>query len=166
MRVFIKSITYDPPLISQRVRRAAQKFAFRDAGEYWHHFLRPKHFTRRAFAEYDYEPRSAAYEYRKSRRKGHRNPLVFSGESRDRSRRKKITVTYKGAKVRMSIPAFNFLNQWQTRTVTGREEFERFSTRDESLLINRFAVALDKGFEQQGKAATVQKITLGSSAAL
>jgi hypothetical protein len=137
-------------------------------GEYWHDQIRPKHFKMSAFGEYKYAKRTEKYEKRKRRKYHHNLPLVFTGKSRDLSRMKRIVATPRGVLVHMNIPALNF-KRGKTRALaelagieSGREEFERFSRLDESLVVKRFVKSLNRGLREQGQRARVKKVKLVS----
>ena len=73
--------------------------------EHWHKHFRPKHFTVGAYNAYGYHPRSKKY----NKRKGHNNPLVFSGESKRYSETYRVHKTKNGARCVMPlVRAFNF----------------------------------------------------------
>jgi hypothetical protein len=98
--------------MSQREWNAIQRGVWQAVGRYWHVHFRGKHFTRAGAVEYGYQPRSAEYQRRKARQKHHQDPLVFSGESRRRTRTGRIvpfaTASRVGVRVRMSAPALSF----------------------------------------------------------
>lgn len=89
-----QTITRDHKVDPKYWREISQE-AWLRAGEHWHRFILRKHFTRGAFAEYNYEPRQkdryytdktgrrrrrSGYETRKFKKFGHRRPLVYTGQ--------------------------------------------------------------------------------------
>ena len=72
---------------AKQLKRAAKDAgeSMRDAGRLWQRRFLPLHFTTAAHRRYDYSPRTKRYEIRKAKTKRHRNPLVFTGESRRRA---------------------------------------------------------------------------------
>lgn len=69
-----------PSWIKKSAWNPIMKAAFHDLALFWHKHILPKHFTPAAEAEYGYYPRESKYLRTKHRTKGHRNPLVWSGE--------------------------------------------------------------------------------------
>ncbi|MHC4616384.1 MAG: hypothetical protein ACYTEQ_01390 [Planctomycetota bacterium] len=51
---------------------------------HWHDEIAPRHFEVSATARYGYKKRSRRYTRRKQKRFGHRRPLEYTGESKDR----------------------------------------------------------------------------------
>ena len=98
--------------MSQREWNEIQRAAWHAVGRYWHTQFRPKHFTRAGAQEYGYQPRSAGHQRRKAKAKHHQDPLVFSGDSRRRTRTARIvpfaTSTAAGVRVRMTAPNLNY----------------------------------------------------------
>lgn len=60
----------------------ATREGFKNAVKFWQRMFAPGHFEPAARSKYGYLPRTAAYERRKKRIKGHNVPLVWSGDSR------------------------------------------------------------------------------------
>jgi len=60
----------------------ATREGFKNAVKFWQRMFAPGHFEPSARAKYHYRPRTASYEKRKKREKGHNVPLVWSGDSR------------------------------------------------------------------------------------
>lgn len=98
--------------MSQRDWNAIQRPVWNAVGRYWHTQFRPKHFTRAGAQEYGYAKRTAAYQRRKAKAKHHQDPLVFSGESRRRTRAGRIVPfaasTKVGVRVRMTAPTLSY----------------------------------------------------------
>jgi hypothetical protein len=119
--------------VAKRELNAAARDIIRTVGKHWKDKMLPKHFQERAKSEYGYKERSAKYIEQKARgyiirgenpngtkkagygqhMSGHRNPLVYSGDSRRRALGPtNITATAtstKGARVTVPINA-NTLN--------------------------------------------------------
>jgi len=87
-----------------------EKRAFTLALQKWHREMLPKHFAPNAKQVYRYERRTAAYEQRKERVKGHRLSLVWSGSSREMAERRiDIRPTKKHTTGKIHVArAFNF----------------------------------------------------------
>ncbi len=72
-----------------RVLKRAMSRIIRDSLEvaaiYWYDKFLAKHFRREGFQRYHYKPRTKKYVKRKMRKYGHADPLVFTGESRQRA---------------------------------------------------------------------------------
>jgi len=73
--------------------RECMKGAYEDTLDFWHKKIRPRHFEREAMSVYGYTPRTIKYEKKKSKKAGHRRPLVFSGESQQATERNYIRVS-------------------------------------------------------------------------
>lgn len=63
--------------------REIAKRAFIEFGKYWWDQILPKHFKWIWMAKYRQTPRSPAYDRAKERKFGHRDPMVYSGKTRD-----------------------------------------------------------------------------------
>jgi hypothetical protein len=130
--------------LPQRKYRAVLRKAFKEAATFWHRVLRPKHFTHAGATEYGYEPRSQRYTWRKLKTFGHTFPLVFTGESRERTRIRRITGTYKGSKVIMNAPSLNYRHPNRSRTM--REELTTISMKEGKRIAKLIARRLEVGF--------------------
>lgn len=117
--------------------REMAKEAYATMGRFWFEHFRAKHFTKEGAAEYGYLPRKGeesggggkfwqSYTGRKQKEMGHTLPLVWSGESRDRSRMARITASANGVRISMNIPAFNWQNP--NSKIHMRKEMETVST--------------------------------------
>ncbi len=71
------------------------KPAFEAAGRFWHDYILPKHFKTSAYAEYGYQPRGIKY-LKAKKAFGRIEPLVWSGELYNKSRKVRIEATSKG----------------------------------------------------------------------
>ncbi len=122
--------------MKQREWNEIQRGVWAGVGRYWHTELRPKHFTRAGAAEYGYQPRTADYQRRKARQFGHQDPLVFTGESRRRTRTARIvpfaTATRVGVRVRMNAPNLNYRPQPDAPNL--REELTTISNAEGAVL--------------------------------
>lgn len=101
-------ITYEkPPDVTLKELRPAVKEALqRTVLEWWRRYM-PGHFRNEAKGKYSYQPRTAAYEKRKARQKGHRRPLVWSGlAERQAKRYAKTSGTSKRATLSMDLPGY------------------------------------------------------------
>lgn len=98
---------------------AAKRVGFRSIADYYHAKLTPKRFTKAHGLAVGYRPRQGenltygskaywtSYTGRKQRR-GHLMPLVWSGETRRRSRIANIVVTGKESRVKYQLNVLNF----------------------------------------------------------
>jgi hypothetical protein len=102
-----------------KIMREALKAGYEAAGIWWHRECRPKHFTRAAYALYQYTPRMGesgtgtrifknSYTGRKLKKFGHTNPMVYTGVSQQLTRVRDVRATSKGVRIVMSAPALNF----------------------------------------------------------
>lgn len=129
------------------------KAAWFKAGCFWHSELREKHFTHAGAREYGYLPRAgetgntrkkfwASYTGRKQRIMGHTLPLVWSGESMNLTKIRKIRtkaegfLTYSGCEVILPSPGFNRRNPHSH--INMREEVTAISQRDASTVVRGF----------------------------
>ena len=99
------------PTLGKRVFNNAVATSLAEAAAEWHRSYLPKHFTRAGAQEYGYKARKGekmspgqrgytrSYAYRKLKAFGHQDPLVFTGETKQLSRMRKIVYTSKQAKV-------------------------------------------------------------------
>lgn len=122
--------------MTQRDWNAIQRPVWRSVGRYWHAQFRPKHFTRAGAAEYGYQPRTAAHQRRKAKAKHHQQPLVFTGESRRRTRAARIvpfaTAGRVGVRVRMSAPNLSYRRHASSPDM--REELTTISNAEGAVL--------------------------------
>lgn len=95
---------------------------------HWHRNFRPKHFTEGAYREYHYAPRSRKYTRAKFKKFGHRNPLEWSGDSKQRSQSYRLSKSRNGAKVAMQVRTFNRRPKGFTGKMSA--EFTRTSRRE------------------------------------
>lgn len=82
-------------------------------GEYWRNNILPIHFTKTGFVRFFYQPRTAKYQYRKLRKYGHENPLMFTGEAqREIMSKYSIKASPKYISVKLPRPrVFNLSNR-------------------------------------------------------
>lgn len=132
--------------LAQRALNTIRRETLHAGGEYWHHEIRPRHFTNAGSREYNYAPRSGepgsgrafkgSYTHRKLREFGHTRPLERTGESKAATARAtiKATATAKGARVlvRMRAPKLNYKNP--KSRIDARAELVRVSVRDRTVL--------------------------------
>ncbi|MFZ5785120.1 MAG: hypothetical protein ACOY3Y_01650 [Acidobacteriota bacterium] len=154
--------------LTQREWNQVKREAWQDVAEYWHEELLPKHFTAAGAKEYDYTPRRGemsgtsakrffrSYTGRKQKQKGHRNPLVWSGELRDRSRTRRIQTfaTSSQSGVRIYLSAAQKAN-WKNphSDIDMADELTRISSQEYDLLTRMFAEKLEE------KLARIQTVT-------
>jgi hypothetical protein len=107
------------PGIARRELNRLKKEAWYYAGYWWFREVRPLHFSRDAFALYQYTPRmgergtqyrkwKATYTARKLKKFGHTKPLVFTGTSERLAKQGRVTSTGQGVRVSMPAYALNF----------------------------------------------------------
>jgi len=106
------TITYvgSPEATLAELRRAV-KPALQDAVKEWHHKFLRRHFFESATTRYGYKARSAKYEQRKQRRKGHTRPLVWSGDMR-RMLLRSITLSGTSKRARGKLMGPKYLYQY------------------------------------------------------
>ena len=104
--MFKVSVRYDiPPNTMKRSLNNAIKFTLQETVLWWHGQLFPGHFDPGAQNRYKYTSRSGKYKKEKRRKKGHADPLTFSGRmKRDLMRYARASGTAKKARVVMTGP--------------------------------------------------------------
>ena len=128
-----------PRAMRKEFRKVTRK-AWMSAGIWWHSQIRPKHFTPAGAREYGYTPRQGermstgrrfprTYTGRKVREHGHRNPLMFTGQSRLFTRLRDVRATSKG--VRVVMRAGNLRLRPPGGKIDMADELTRFSRADE-----------------------------------
>lgn len=132
-----------------------QQRALETMGVYWHQHFRAKHFTPSGAREYGYAPRKGegmavstkgfwrTYMGRKLRMKGHQNPLVWSGESRERTRMRDVRATRNRVRVVLHANALNFRNP-HSRTKPW-EEMTTVSAAEQRVLSELFNREIERG---------------------
>lgn len=95
------------PDAKAKALRGAVKAAMEETGQFWWQQILPVHFTTEGEKRYGYQARTKAYTLRKTRKFGHRNPLVWSGAlKRDVTQRARVVGSSKGVKVHMQGPRY------------------------------------------------------------
>lgn len=112
------------------------KACWQHIGTYWHQHFRAKHFTRAGASEYGYAPRSYRYERYKRRKRGHTNPLEWSGVSKIRTMGLDVRATFRGCKVVLHAPVLNFKRPNMRADM--RKEMTVISDREKRELVNQF----------------------------
>jgi len=107
------TITYrGGPNVLKRELKAEVKAGLAEVGDHWHGSILPGHFDRGAANKYKYKRRSRKYNERKLRRRGHKIPLVDTGQmARMVKRMARVTSTSKGARVALKGP--RYLHQYR-----------------------------------------------------
>jgi len=119
-----------------RVQGECTQASLEHIGALWHNAIMPGHFTRAAVSRYHYANRSRKYMVYKGRKKGHQNPLVFTGESmRSCKSIRDVRATPKRVQVVMRAPALNFL----AKRGMGRDELTAVDDRDANALGTSYA---------------------------
>lgn len=152
------------------------------AARHWHEVYRPLHFTAAAWVRYGYVRRALKYTRYKLRKQGHELPLVWSGDSRDRTGRDfRITSNTTGARVRMRAARLNVKGNWRRDTLGGgavrwsgprkevvmREELVRVNPQEQRNLVKvviagLVATAQEFGLSQAKKQIARAKSRTGS----
>ncbi len=123
--MMILNVRYEGAASAKVAKRQLNKITrtgFLALGVMWHKDFRPKHFTRGGAGEYGYRPRTTAYNAKKLKRFGHKDPLVFTGESRTRSRIRNVKATRKGNRISLGTPRINFSGRASELRVISRTE--------------------------------------------
>jgi len=161
---FMQIISGAVPSVLLRGRQLnnIKRAAFYRLGDYWHRKLRQKHFTVAGAREYGYTPRQGeagtkgardfwrSYTGRKLRTMGHRRPLVYTGESRDRSKAARIVAKATRSRthvaVRMNVPGLN--RRYAGSKINMAEELRTISAAEEVELRDRLEADIMGGFDR------------------
>jgi hypothetical protein len=137
--------------LTQRDFNEIIRLAWIRVGKYWIAHFRKRHFTREAYRLYAYSPRKgepgnehpkgfwASYSGRKATPppggQGHRNPLMWTGDSRERTKQARVHATATSTKsycrVVLNAPTFNLrnphskINMWAEMTRVAPSEWEK-----------------------------------------
>jgi len=142
-----------------------QKEALAAMGFYWHDHFRAKHFLPSGAVEYGYTPRKGqglstatkefwgTYMGKKLKYKRHQNPLVWSGESRERTRIRDVRATRNQVRIVLNAPALNFRNP--NSNVNMRAEMTTVSAAEQKVLAEVFRRAIAAGIEEIQYSRTV-----------
>jgi len=152
------TITYinDPTIQKKQFEKVLRK-ALKTAGEFWRDQLLKGHFTPSGAIKYGYQKRTPKYQSRKQRQKGHRVPLVWSGETRRMAlRQSKPRRTIKGIKVR--IPTPDYLRYKPKGWVDPlKDELVRVTQNEANNLANIVGIEQEKGLMKIRK-KRIQKV--------
>lgn len=146
------TITYRPQLSKRGLDRAMRK-AYERVGQIWVDDMLPKHFTHKGAAEYNYAPRAGeqyakgskaykrSYTGNKERRKGHTDPLVWSGKTRDQA--KSAASRPSNTKVRIRLPVDHLFKNPKSKT-DPKSEIVRVSETERAKLTRIFDRELER----------------------
>lgn len=156
--------------LSQRKFNDIKRNAWYHVGKYWMAHFRRKHFTHAGAREYGYLPRKgqagnthpkgfwASYCGQKQKQKGHTLPLVWSGESREKSKAARIhaTATAKKSRCRivLNVPTLNYKNPHSQ--IDMRAEMTRISEREMQILAKEYEKHIDMQLQMFGGLQTIR----------
>ncbi|HPD15809.1 MAG TPA: hypothetical protein PLE19_12715 [Planctomycetota bacterium] len=83
MMIFLDFTQFGPPEAKAAGVTEGLARGLHAALEHWQARYKDRHFTFEAYSLYGYQPRTEKHEFRKAKRFKHRNPLVFTGRSRE-----------------------------------------------------------------------------------
>lgn len=96
-------ITYESNLVTPRNHNKIMNILFRDVATRHRDVRLPRRFRKgpktREGGEYGFDRRTLKYQRRKRRKKGHLNPNVWSGETRELAKSAKVRATAKRARI-------------------------------------------------------------------
>jgi len=138
--------------VSASQLRAVFKKAYEDTARYWHKHMLPKHFTRAGAIEYGYTKRTEKYMKRKAKKWGHQDPLVYSGNLRDRAKlTRDIRANSKQGKVVMrGLPSYVF-KYYNSSPVKKHLELVKASEREKEILRRVYQASINKHFSADDK---------------
>jgi hypothetical protein len=96
------------PSVLRKYNRQILKTAMIATAFVWAEEMLPDHYDASAAGKYNYRPRDPEYTRRKERLYGHRDPHVFTGESRESAENYRVTGTSNQATVRIPGQRSNF----------------------------------------------------------
>lgn len=131
------------PRAMRKRMRVILKIAYLKAGRFWHRVHRPKHFTAAGGRLYRYRRRSGEYLQRKQKAKGHRDPLVFTGQSRAFTAHRDVRATSKG--VRIAMAAGNLTHNISNRSnINMPDELTRVHPSEEREIARVFEKSIER----------------------
>lgn len=96
-------ITYDSDLVTPRGHKKIMNILFRETATHHRDIRLPRRFRKgpktREGGEFGFDRRTRGYQIRKHRKKGHLNPNVWSGKTRDMAKTAKVRATAKGSRI-------------------------------------------------------------------
>lgn len=152
--------------VSRSAFRKERRGALHAMGDYWNRQYRDLHFTERGARKYRYLPRSGArltkgssawrrsYVGRKWRRRGHNDPLVYSGASRTLARTARVRSTANRCEVIIPAPGLNRRNPYSR--ISMRDEATRVVASEVQQLTKVAEQKMARGLEQVRKTRTVK----------
>ena len=115
------------PGVMKSKHNAMSKASWLVGGDFWGDNLRSKHFQLTAFSEYGYRRRERSYEAKKERLFGHKRPLVYTGETEQRTEGFRTTSTRHGALVITYAQALSFTNSGSELTEVTNQEAKQIA---------------------------------------
>ena len=143
------------------------KKGLKAAAEYWQKKYAPGHFTRAAKSKYNYEPRTAKHEIRKARLFGHRDPLVFTGETRKfvKGRRAPARVSNKDgnprAKLSVKVPTYFYQYNKTGKNIDKAGELLATTSDEAAQMFDRIVDAFIKGELDKARRKKRRKVARG-----
>lgn len=131
---------------------------FLELGRYAHEKIVPKHFTRAATGEYDYQRREAITGILKQKRGQENVPAKKTGETKHALQRMyRLMPTSRGLTLRMRGP--RYLGYQKQKKKGGMspnlpQELSRLSEKDAQELSERFAASMDRHFQRNTETET------------
>jgi len=146
----VKYTINKPKILKAATWRQILKQSWFETARYWFRNILPKHFTRSGAQEYRYQPRTAAYMRRKAR-KGHQDPLVFTGRlKRTAMNVRDIRHTAKGATVHLrGLPTYVIQRRWGTASPFMAAELTKLSKNDRDRLVQVMDKRLQQNIDKQ-----------------
>lgn len=150
--------------------RAKQLIGWQGAGNLWHAQILDKHFSSKHEHEYQYKPRSKKYQMRKTKKKHHRNPLVWSGAAQQAAKAiRDVRTKPTEAKVVLHLPKYFYAyhkpgsvdkkgRQYNTGQINKARELMMVSAQDETIL----AKEIDRSLQEQINADPPRPRALGT----
>jgi hypothetical protein len=126
---------------------------FQEMGEHFHEVNLPRRFTYAGGKMLGYQPRKEGYTNTKKRRKGHVDPLVWSGTSRKLAteiRDVRVKSTDKNTSVSVHFGrarALNFKSKYST--IDMRDEVTRVADREEGPLVRVLQSAIEENLQKE-----------------
>lgn len=152
------------PQVTKREQNNVTREAYHTMGVHFHKENIPVRFTERAFYLLQYAPRSKKYEKKKIKQKGHRNPLVWSGESKQLAKQQnvKATATKKRAQVDITLASRGLNRKNKRSKILMANEVRRVSPREVPKLQSVLQDGMMDGYRKLEQERTIKTINVGA----
>jgi hypothetical protein len=127
----------------------ATKRALRSLGEYWHEAFAWKRFTELGYSEYGFRRRSAKYDFYKQRHRGHTNPLVLRGETREETLSESTKARIHTTRDTVTIPLPTKVNRYNPKGPNLPEEIRSVSRSEIAVLEENLVLFIEDELDRE-----------------